>query len=283
MKAFEYQGFWWLPSDPQNKVPGILKFDPEKGTKLKLLGSLNLTETRLSLCNDLIFYANILLGETSSKRFTLYKCTRYETGIKKSVFNVEFIFEGSYFYNEEDIIFDCINLSYPNLNKWANIPGTCMNVAKPDTVLNGRPKEYYYFRENEDIEAKLKGFKIIISFNQLVIPKIPNELDLVQSPHIQIKFDHKVHFSEYKKSWEILTKFLTLGMGKAIYPLYITGYNELDNGINVFYNVNSTIPPIEDFSWTEIFFLLNDIDDIFEKCLNNWYNKVEKFKPVYNL
>ncbi len=39
-EKFEYQGYWWLPSADEEKVPGILKFDPEDGASLDLLGSL---------------------------------------------------------------------------------------------------------------------------------------------------------------------------------------------------------------------------------------------------
>jgi len=38
--GFEYQGTWWLPGADIHKVPGILKFDPDAGATLNLLGSL---------------------------------------------------------------------------------------------------------------------------------------------------------------------------------------------------------------------------------------------------
>jgi hypothetical protein len=32
----EYQGFWWLSEKPEEKIAGILKFDPAKGATLGL-------------------------------------------------------------------------------------------------------------------------------------------------------------------------------------------------------------------------------------------------------
>ncbi len=39
-ERFEYQGYRWLPGADEEKVPGILKFDPDDGAILDLLGSL---------------------------------------------------------------------------------------------------------------------------------------------------------------------------------------------------------------------------------------------------
>jgi hypothetical protein len=34
----EFEGFWWLPSDPGTRLPGTLKFS-QKEVRLELLGS----------------------------------------------------------------------------------------------------------------------------------------------------------------------------------------------------------------------------------------------------
>lgn len=39
MQPFEYTGYWWTPDDPE-KVPGSLRFTPESGLRLELLGYL---------------------------------------------------------------------------------------------------------------------------------------------------------------------------------------------------------------------------------------------------
>jgi ApeA-like protein len=48
MEEFEYQRYWWLPDEPEERVPGTLKFDPEGGASLNLLGSFRVW--RVSLC-----------------------------------------------------------------------------------------------------------------------------------------------------------------------------------------------------------------------------------------
>lgn len=279
MESFEVQGLWWLPSDKENKVPGMLRFDPVQGTKLQLLGSLTLKEAHLTRTNDLIPYTDIIIGKTPSEKFTLYRCHENESGIKKSGFDVDFIFKNYHFYEKKDITFNRVTLTYPNLNKWANLPATYWLSANSNEISDDK----FFFKKNEDIIANINKFIIILSFTQLPIPKIPNELDLVQNCHITIKFNEKAHFYEYKDKWAILQDFLTFGIGKAVSPLSITGYINSDNDVKIFYNVNSIIPPIEDIPQKDMLFFYSNISDGFEKYLNNWFNNAKRFGPFYDL
>lgn len=34
----EFEGFWWLPDKPDEKVPGILRYEPGSGLSLSLIG-----------------------------------------------------------------------------------------------------------------------------------------------------------------------------------------------------------------------------------------------------
>ena len=38
-KAGEWAGVWWLPEAPSEKVPGVLRYDPEDGLSLSLIGT----------------------------------------------------------------------------------------------------------------------------------------------------------------------------------------------------------------------------------------------------
>jgi hypothetical protein len=35
--AGEWSGLWWLPDDPNQQVPGILRYSPEDGLALSLM------------------------------------------------------------------------------------------------------------------------------------------------------------------------------------------------------------------------------------------------------
>src|SRR5690606_4537915 len=35
----EWAGLWWLPDDPDEQVPGVLRYEPEDGLVLSLIGA----------------------------------------------------------------------------------------------------------------------------------------------------------------------------------------------------------------------------------------------------
>ncbi len=39
IEEFEYKGIWWLPDKPKNRISGILRFTPNEGAILDLIGS----------------------------------------------------------------------------------------------------------------------------------------------------------------------------------------------------------------------------------------------------
>jgi hypothetical protein len=40
LDRFEYEGYWWAPGHPNDRVPGTLSYDPTNGLHLELAGHL---------------------------------------------------------------------------------------------------------------------------------------------------------------------------------------------------------------------------------------------------
>jgi hypothetical protein len=74
MEEFEYQRYWWLPDGPEKRVLGTLKFDPEGGATLNLLGSFNGLEGA-----TVPLEPNLILGFLSNGRsITLHQQAAYD-------------------------------------------------------------------------------------------------------------------------------------------------------------------------------------------------------------
>ncbi len=58
MNDFEHLGVWWLPSEPESKVAGVLRFSPASGSELTLVGQLRPSR------NLVLATERIVLGET---------------------------------------------------------------------------------------------------------------------------------------------------------------------------------------------------------------------------
>lgn len=77
MKAFEYSGIWWLPTNPQNTVSGMVKFSNEHGIELNLIGTLL---EDLDSLNTLNAHPVILGLSGEGREITLNDCVA--TGVR---------------------------------------------------------------------------------------------------------------------------------------------------------------------------------------------------------
>ena len=70
---FEYEGFWWIPENPNKKVPGILRFRVGDRITLSLLGSFS-DEANFEKEFDEYSQPEIIVGTAEGRReCTLYK------------------------------------------------------------------------------------------------------------------------------------------------------------------------------------------------------------------
>jgi hypothetical protein len=284
LNSFEEKGFWWIPNDKENRVAGVLKFDPEKGIKLELFDSLNVQNSRLTRFGERIPYEDVILGLTS-KNVTLYQCYQIN-----SAFDVGVIFHNHHFENVEDIEFDRINITYPNLDTWVGKSGL---VLIEKELEMGLKDQLFGYKPPNEIYAKIKNIEIQISFQFLPLPNPPSEIRLMQRIFIELKTDIKTHFDLFNdKILHLLYQFLTLAIGRAVYPLSINGYNnsfkykvlgkEINPEINIFHE-RKRFRHMGKIRKQEMLFSFSDISDNFEKYLNNWFEKAEDLEWVYNL
>ena len=71
-EKFRYKGHWWLPGAGENGVPGIVEFEPDRGTTLDLMGSLKGLEGIVDPIEP-----EVILGLSSDgKLLTLKDCAK---------------------------------------------------------------------------------------------------------------------------------------------------------------------------------------------------------------
>ena len=119
-EKFEYVGIWWLPEKPKEKLSGMLKYEPQEGLKLNLVGELDFTkkENKKFINSD----TDIILGITADgQNITLYKCiqtNKYNLSALSQKFYIQIAFIGHHFKKNEDIVFDNIAINYSYLEQW---------------------------------------------------------------------------------------------------------------------------------------------------------------------
>lgn len=123
-EKFEYQGYWWLPAEPDRRVPGTLKFDPDDGVGLEVFGSL---ESPKEGATNFLEPELILGLSLNGRLITLHlRSPGVIPGlpglVTYSYYAVDTIFVGEHFERSEDLGFERLSVEYLHL-AWARESG----------------------------------------------------------------------------------------------------------------------------------------------------------------
>jgi hypothetical protein len=114
--SFECNGYFWLEDDASNVVAGTLRYDPETGSSLELLGRLHSPEIEIGTIE--------LLRGVSSKneKLTLLNCIPRRTQLQQGLFEIqhfrcEVALVGN-FYPEPTLTFQRSGIRFDKLDHW---------------------------------------------------------------------------------------------------------------------------------------------------------------------
>lgn len=285
MEKFNEKGIWSLPGEEHGLV-GDLIFDPMNGAELKLMGSFGEKSYPFEFKNY-----EIILGQIQRKDVTLLGCQEYYRpfsypGFQETSLKVNTVLMGHHFKKKEDIKLKSISVSFSYLEYWAGKTGIKhLNPFDPD-------KFGFIFEYPENVEALLDDLKISIKygFNR---SSNPFHVDLKQHTIFEIESERDVPYEELFNKCKQIQNFLSLGVGKPVYPLKIRGKSEIyaqnvDDktiypDIEMYYQTNPILLLDKPVQVHEMFFSLENIANNFEGCITNWLTKFDKLRSVYEL
>ena len=123
---FEVSGYFWLPDAKENRIAGILKFDPEEGGSLSLIGMLTSKE---ELFSEEVRSVNVIQGETDKKEYTLEGCRIVHQslqafrGVGRQRLSVARIVEGAWYDDKDPIELDRLYIDYTYISEWTGLNG----------------------------------------------------------------------------------------------------------------------------------------------------------------
>jgi len=288
---FEHKGIWWLPDKPNEQMSGTLRFTPDEGAILDLIGSFKDIKNM-----NKILQPEIILGVSSNgKNITLHSCFETKSsfsfpGFQTSSLYANSVFIGAHFQKSEDIKFKSISVHYLHLDEWVNISGFDI---KP---LWEEKEVIIKYKLPEAIEADIgNGLKILINIRATwpSLSLVQKEATIKQSTEVKIETSEDKPFEDYLKIMYHIQNFLTLGITKPVYPLAITGLTEVNKEmvkdkahyppVEVFYRLPDIPKGHKPLLPVDMLFAFKDISSRFESFLRNWFEKAGLLEPVYNL
>lgn len=297
MNSFELNGIWWIPENPEVKIAGTLRYDPTEGAFLDLIGTFKNLPDFVNVSS-----LDIVLGFAGGKAVTLYKCVESRTNMSMcvgmpvmtlSTYFAGVVFLGHHFQKEEDLVFQSISVNYSYLEEWTRITGIKLGLTMDKNQHQAKYDASYSFPDK--IVVKLGDFDLTITYSFKHGGDQLKSIEFVQTTYLEITPNSPMNFNEYHSKFLYhLQNFLSLGIGRAVYPLEIKGKNSncktelkggktIFNDIMVFYQLGKMPDFTKKLHPRNMFFCYSDIAPEFKDCLKNWFSKSELLAPVYDL
>lgn len=277
MQTFEYRGEWWLPEDEDDRVAGVLEFNPETGGELNLIGKFG------GHVHGPTGEVEVIHGEvTEGKKVTLRDCFIHqadrttgtadthmqEVSARKCFSDV--LFPGG------DIEFDKVKLFFPLLELWS----ARNTVVTPEGGVWGAE-----FAQFDPIEATLENASIKFNFENDQHYETWKGIELTQIAYLEVKPDQTLLFDDYLDKYvRQLQQFLCLAIGEPVNPKRVTGYFDSDgetHAVDVAYQV-AYLPEVPERKHPgDLQFNLQEID--FEEALQNWFENSRDAETLHNL
>ena len=271
------------------RVPGIIKLYQGKEITLELTySSENKEKIFTEISHDLI------LGTSpDGQLITLYKCSHAEHltslhSLEKATFEVDIVFIGVHFERKEDIKFNQLFIYYLYLYEWARIS------SLETRFLPHKKGEIAKYERLKSIQmADFKDFKIFLGLNPLLIRE-PKKINIEENAYIGIRAPKGIYFEEYLDIIYAIQSFLSFAVSSGTHPSGIAGITNTrsevsKNGEQVYYSINIICSPkIIRFASEEpipnrMLFTFKDMNSKQHIFLENWLNKEDLLKPVYDL
>ena len=303
MDEREFEGYWWRPSDPDNKVPGRLLFSQAGENQLVLLGSFDgLKPGPFGQLDD----EPRLHGVTKDRKIvTLDRCLGLgqaynHPGFPVTTYRPHTLLVGAWYNSEEEVRFDEVYIRLTELDTWA--------------VASGFGHEMYFDESRKDvtkldvsytppppIEIPVDGetlLSIAWAWTWSGLQEVTTETRLGQAASFKLAFAGGETMERCLEYVFRLRNFLSLAVGRPIRILSVTGVDvpaadaEPDpftkappqrQSIDVLYRLaGDHDEPKRQLRLDEMLFTLADALPRLEEIFKAWFEHHDVLGPVFN-
>lgn len=291
--SFTIEGFWWLPNNPELKIPGHFSYTPGDTSRLKLLGVLNKTEDDSFPLRDFINPEFIHGISRKGESITLHKCLQIglnntigDAGrVDTSEFMAHFAFFGAYFSDSSEIQFSSITLLLHNLDNWYNKGSININHSETGfDEIKAIPQPPIVINLNE-LELKI-NVSANHSFNL-------NSATILMRVSLQLISLEQKTFDEFLSVVRLLQDFFSFVISAPTFVIEMTGSLRNNNkfgdssmgarAIKIYYNSPGWQPNAREFFWSDMLLPYTKVEDCLAEILRLWVQRTETIGPVYNL
>ena len=297
MKNIEYSGYWWLPSEPDKKIAGTLKFTNDEGIKLRLIGSF----LNFYTAGKIPINIPIILGIVHKNIMTLCNsinsCSRRSSPVLATQeYTSELALIGRHFTKPDELLFNKARVQYSYLYDWVELPEIQREF---DFIDRNKVKELRFtYTAPEDIEGTTTYGKFYVIY-ECSEPGKFDSIDFKKYASLMIQPNEKLSFNDfYSKFISPLNNFMTFATDRTnsitklqlFSPWGDVGKEKSDYTLEELpiQAIYQTIYPERKktdrlLAESEMLFSFSDIKRDFSLILQKWFNSVDKLDSIFKL
>jgi hypothetical protein len=293
-KEYKKSGYFWLPSEQSNKVPGTLSIKDGGEIELEIVGFLGDFRSSFMGATDI---SRINGDVEDDGAITLDGCFYTKPkflfgGISKSLIHVNIVFSGWRYEKDETTAFNQLSFSVDGLDEWVQISGIKTEIG----IENKSASITYTQPENISINLE-NGMQLLIAFksNLPLIGFNLKDASVSQKSYLKLISDDEKEFSEFRDIAYKLVHFLGFAIDSVVTLSDMTAKSEkikrtFDEGktsyqipIKIYYPSIPFMEEVPKVSWPDMLFMYRDIKGKEEHIFNKWIAAYDSISPALNL
>lgn len=291
-EEFKKSGYFWLPSDPERKIPGTLVITDGGNIELEVVG---LFDESIEGLNGNGKLGRIVGHIEKHGLVTLDDCfytnkTISCPGISKSSIYVNKALIGVAYEAEEIVVLNTLKFSIEGIDEWVGLSG-----FKEVELFKNRTASITY-SPPEEISLNLNnGMKLLVTFSW-TLPSLPitTEAKITQKIYFKLTSEQECPLNDFISAAYKITTLLSFAIDQTvcIEQLLATSdtiREDIGHGktipvsILIYYKSSHYAKMEPKIEWHRMLFRFTQIRENAERIVNNWFDAYDKIEPALNL
>jgi hypothetical protein len=292
-EPIEKSGYFWLPGNPADRLPGVLRISETGKATLEVIGIFGDT---LAALNDKNSNLNRVVGVIENGNLiTLNRCFYKNRnisfgGLSKSTICANFVLSGFNYEEDEAITFSKLSFSMEGLDEWLSISGLRVEHNWDDRSAS------IHFTPPEEIALQLpEGIGLAFTFGWTVPSGINvTEAKITQKAYILLTSESLRPIKDFLSVVFKINNFLCFATDETVSLDSATGYSreitrDIGNGetrevpITIYYQSMPYSEVKPKVQWHNMLFRYGHVTNELERILTNWLANYETSEPAFNL
>ncbi|WP_299316444.1 HEPN domain-containing protein [uncultured Halomonas sp.] len=295
-EEFKKSGYFWLPSNPEKRIPGILVIKDGGSIELEVVG---LFDDSIDGINRAINGSDALdriVGHIEKHGLVTLDDCFYKNrnisfgGISKSTVHVNRAFLGVAYEEKEIMLFNHLKFSVEGIDEWVGRSG-----IKVEHQFDKKSASITYNPPEEIILNLNNGMKLQITFTW-TLPGFPSqkEAKITQKTYFKLSSDQACSLNDFISVAYKITTLLGFAIDKTVCIEKVTATSEAvrqDIGnektalvpISIYYPSLPFAKNRPKIDQHRMLFRFGQIQNDAERIVNNWFGAYDQIDPALNL